>query len=42
LGLGFIGVGILTWFAWGNVYSAVPLCVLLYASLAFIFAPKKK
>jgi CDP-diacylglycerol--serine O-phosphatidyltransferase len=41
LGLGFIGVGILTWFAWGNVYSAVPLCVLLYASLAFIFAPKK-
>jgi len=41
LGLGFIGVAIGTWFAWENVYSAVPLCVLLYSGLALIFAPKK-
>jgi len=33
-------LSISTWFAWGNVYAAVPLCVLLYSGLAFIFAPK--
>ena len=36
--LGLLSLG--TWFVWGNVYAAVPLCVLLYSGLAFIFAPK--
>lgn len=40
LGLGFVAVAIGTWIAWGNVYSAVSLCVLLYACSAFVFAPK--
>ena len=38
--LSFILLSLGTWFAWGNVYAAVPLCVLLYSGLAFIFAPK--
>jgi hypothetical protein len=36
----FVLLSLGTWFAWGNVYAAVPLCVLLYSGLAFIFAPK--
>jgi hypothetical protein len=40
LGVGFIAVSIGTWIAWGNAYAAVSLCVLLYSSLALIFAPK--
>ena len=40
LGVGFIAVAIGTWIAWGNAYAAVSLCVLLYSSLALIFAPK--
>ncbi|MDA9835777.1 CDP-alcohol phosphatidyltransferase family protein [Flavobacteriales bacterium] len=40
LGAGFIAVAIGTWIAWGNAYAAVSLCVLLYSSLALIFAPK--
>ena len=38
--LSFLLLSLVTWFAWGNVYAAVPLCVLLYSGLAFIFAPK--
>jgi len=40
LGVGFIAVAVGTWIAWGNAYAAVSLCVLLYSSLALIFAPK--
>jgi CDP-diacylglycerol---serine O-phosphatidyltransferase len=41
LGVVFIVVAIGMWIAWGNVYAAVPLCVLLYASSALVFTPKQ-
>ena len=41
LGVVFIVVATGMWIAWGNVYAAVPLCVLLYASSALVFTPKQ-
>lgn len=35
-------VFIATWFAWVNVFAAVPLCVLLYSCFALVVAPKQK
>ena len=32
---------IATWFAWGNVFAAVPLCVLLYSCFALVVVPKQ-
>lgn len=40
LGVGFIAVAVGTWIAWGNIYAAVSLCVLLYSIIALVFAPK--
>jgi len=40
IGAGCVGVFAGTWFAWGNVYAAVPLCVLLYSGVSLVTSPK--
>jgi CDP-diacylglycerol--serine O-phosphatidyltransferase len=40
IGAGCLGVFAATWFAWGNVYAAVPLCVLLYSGVSLLTPPK--
>ena len=40
IGAGCVGVFAGTWFAWGNVYAAVPLCVLLYSGVSLVTTPK--
>jgi len=33
-------VGTWTWFGWGSVFLAVPVCVLLYLGLALATTPQ--
>ena len=35
-------VGVWTWFGWGSVFLAVPLCLLLYLGLAMATTPQAK
>ena len=38
----FRALGVWTWFGWGSVFLAVPLCLLLYLGLAMATTPQSQ
>ena len=40
LGLIYVVIGIGTWFVWGNMFAAIPLCVLLHSCASLMITSK--
>ena len=40
LGLIYVVIAVVTWFVWGNMFAAVPLCVLLHSCASLLITSK--
>jgi len=40
LGLIYVVIAVVTWFVWGNMFAAVPLCVLLHSCASLMITSK--